>query len=389
MNVMGLNFGYSGSVTIVKDGVILSHIVTADEVDKKLARGVTKAIIKKALDIANLRLKDIDMTGIVNWYADREPDGTEMFDKIEEGFSITNDQGIEFSLEDYVKFYNNNSMVAQGTFDLNIGDQKTKGMIVDHLFAHCAYAYITSPFENAVGVCIDTMDGMSHNNAIYHFNDDGKQFRLWRRDNQFSVLNIYNAFTDLLGYYPAIENLNVLQDLAKKYKKDLKELDRICWPQVIQMGDIFHGDMWTHLSLYNNNNVEIPERREYYPLLDGEGIVDDLWWEKSDIPSPETIKFAASVQYVTENSVKNYIEKIVKTYPKLNVCVGGKVTMNEGAMKYVKGENVFSTPSHNDEELSAGAALFIADQLTKNKKKEVVTNEKRKNNSSLSHIKEL
>ena len=55
MNVMGLNFGYSGGVTIVKDGVILSHIVTADEVDKKLSRGVTKAIIKKALDIANLR----------------------------------------------------------------------------------------------------------------------------------------------------------------------------------------------------------------------------------------------------------------------------------------------------------------------------------------------
>ena len=79
----------------------------------------------------------------------------------------------------------------------------------------------------------------------------------------------------------------------------------------------------------------------------------------------------------------------MKTYPKLNVCVGGKVTMNEGAMKYVKGENVFSTPSHNDEELSAGAALFIADQLTKNKKKEIVTNEKRKVNNSLSHIKEL
>ena len=82
-----------------------------------------------------------------------------------------------------------------------------------------------------------------------------------------------------------------------------------------------------------------------------------------------------------EEIFKNYIEKIVKTYPKLNVCVGGKVTMNEGAMKHVKGENVFSTPSHNDEELSAGAALFIADQLTKNKKKEIVTNEKRKVNN--------
>ena len=257
MNVMGLNFGYHGSVTVVSKGVILSHVVTEDEVDKKLARGVTKATIKKALETADLRLKDIDVTGVVNWYADRDTDGTEMFDKAEEGFSITNDQGIEFSVEDYVKFYNNNSMVAQGTFNLNIGDQKTKCMIVDHLFAHCAYAYITSPFENAVAVCIDTMDGFAHNNAIYHFNDDGKQFRLWRRDNQFSVLNTYNAFTDLLGYYPAVENLNVLQGLAKEYKESLKELDRICWPQVVQMGDIFHGDMWTHLSLYNDN-FDIP-----------------------------------------------------------------------------------------------------------------------------------
>ena len=125
MNVMGLNFGYHGSVTIVNKGIILSHIVTEDEVNKKLARGVTKATIKKALDTADLSLKDIDVTGVVNWYADRDSDGSEMFDKAEEGFSITNDQGIEFSIEDFSRFYNNNSMVAQGTFNLNIGDQKT------------------------------------------------------------------------------------------------------------------------------------------------------------------------------------------------------------------------------------------------------------------------
>ena len=388
MNVMGLNFGYHGSVTVVSNGVILSHVVTGRETDKNMARGVTKTTIKKALDDAGLRLKDINMAPVVNWYADRDTDGTEMFDKTEGGFSITNDQGIEFSLEDFGRFYNNNSMVAQGTFDLNIGDQKTKCMIVDHLFAHCAYAYLTSPYENAVAVCIDTMDGVAHNNAIYYFNDDGKEFRLWRRDNQFQAMNIYNAFTDNMGYYPAIENLDILQNLSKEYKKDLKELDRLCWPDIIQMGDSFHGDMWIHLNLFNER-THIPEKREYYPLLAGEGDVDDAWLKKSEKPSPETIKCAASVQYVVENSVKNYIEKIVKAYPKLNVCVGGKVTMNEGAMKHVKGENVFTTPSHNDEELSAGAALFVADQLTKNKKKEIVTNEKGKIKNPLSHIKEL
>ena len=388
MNVMGLNFGYHGSVTVVSNGVILSHVVTGKETDKKMARGVTKTTIKKALDDAQLRLKDIDMAPVVNWYADRDTDGTEMFDKTEGGFSITTDQGIEFSLEDFGRFYNNNSMVAQGTFDLNIGDQKTKCMIVDHLFAHCAYAYLTSPYENAAAVCIDTMDGVAHNNAIYYFNDDGKEFRLWRRDNQFQMMNIYNAFTDSMGYYPAIENLDILQNLSKKYKENLKELDRICWPDVIQMGDIFHGDMWVHLNLFNEV-TDVPEKREYFPLLADEGDVDDAWLKKTEEPSAETIKCAASVQYVIENSVKNYIEKIVTNYPKLNVCVGGKVTMNEGAMKHVKGENVFTTPSHNDEELSAGAALFVADQLTKNKKKEIVTNEKGKVKDPLSHIKEL
>ena len=104
MNVMGLNFGYHGSVTVVSNGVILSHVVTGRETDKNMARGVTKTTIKKALDDAGLRLKDIDMVPVVNWYADRDTDGTEMFDKAEGGFSITNDQGIEFSLEDLAGF---------------------------------------------------------------------------------------------------------------------------------------------------------------------------------------------------------------------------------------------------------------------------------------------
>jgi len=384
MNILGLQCGYNGSVFVVSKGNIVGFAKTG----KKMERGITKKAIKDALDSAGLKLKDIDLAAVVNWFSDRDKEGVECWDKNEEKFSITKENGIEYSLEDFANFYRNNTMVAQGTYTLNIDNQVVKCMIVDHLFAHCAYAYLTSPFENAAAVCIDTMDGVAHNNAIYYFNDDGKEFRLWRRDNQFQVMNIYNAFTDSMGYYPAVENLDILQNLSKKYKENLKELDRICWPNVIQMGDGFHGDMWVHLNLFNER-AHIPEKREYFPLLADEGDVDDAWLKKTEEPSAETIKCAASVHAVVENSVKNYIEKIVKTYPKLNVCVGGKVTMNKGAMKHVKGENVFTTPSHNDEELSAGAALFVADQLTKNKKKEIVTNEKGKVKDPLSHIKEL
>ena len=32
-------------------------------------------------------------------------------------------------------------------------------MVVDHIFTHSAYAYLTSPFDNCMSICIDTQDG--------------------------------------------------------------------------------------------------------------------------------------------------------------------------------------------------------------------------------------
>ena len=41
-------------------------------------------------------------------------------------------------------------------------------------------------------------------------------------------------------------------------------------------------------------------------------------------------------------------------------------------------EKTYFTSPHNDEELSAGAALFVSDQLMKTKKGEIITNTKTK-----------
>ena len=60
-----------------------------------------------------LKLRNIDVASVVNWFSDRYPDA-ECWDKNEEGFSLTKENGIEFSLQDYIEFYQNTSQVVLG-----------------------------------------------------------------------------------------------------------------------------------------------------------------------------------------------------------------------------------------------------------------------------------
>ena len=372
MNILGLQCGYNGSVSVVSKGNIVGFAKTG----KKMERGITKKAIKDALDSAGLKLKDIDLAAVVNWFSDRDKEGVECWDKNEEKFSITKENGIEYSLEDFANFYRNNTMVAQGTYTLNIDNQVVKCMVVDHLFAHCAYAYLTSPFTECISVCIDTHDGHGANNCIYWMQDEDKAFRTWRRDQTFGVLNAYTGFTDILGMYPALENFDALKELSKEHQGEINDVSDWIWPANVQMGNIFHGDQGVGLMALNGI-TNIPEKFGYFPSLSGEGEIDDAWMNKNDDKThSKRALIAANVMSVVEGSLRNYIQK-TRVFGG-NIALGGKVTMFEDLVKDNTDEKTYFTSPHNDEELSAGAALFVSDQLMKTKKGEIITNTKTK-----------
>ena len=375
MNILGLQCGYNGSVCVVVNGNVTGYAKTG----KNLERGITKKAIKDALDSAGLKLKDIDIAAVVNWFSDREPDGTECWDKNEEKFSITKENGIEYSLEDFATFYRNNGMVAQGTYTLNIDNQIVKCMVVDHLFAHCAYSYLTSSFTECIAVCIDTHDGFGANNCIYWIQDEDKAFRVWRRDQTFAAINIYTGFTDVLGMYPALENMEALKELSTEHTGDLLDTSDWVWPQNTQMGNIFHGDQGTALMVLNEIK-NVPEKFGYFPPLSGEGEIDDAWMNKNDTEThSKRASIAANVLGVVEGSLRNYVEKTKVLGG--NIAIGGKVTMFDNIVSELQDEKTYFTQPHNDDELAAGAALFVSDQLMKTKKGEIITNTKKKVNS--------
>ena len=370
MNILGLNCGYNGSACVVVNGQIKSYFKTGSNME----RGINKLVIKKALDEVGLKLKNIDMAAVVNWYSDRMPDGTECWDKNEEGFSITKENGIEFSLQDYYDFYQNPSQVAIGTFTLNIDTQTVPCMVVDHLFAHCAYSYLTSPFDNCMAVCIDPQDGYAASNAIYWMQDVDKSFKLCRRDQQFAPINTYTSFTDFLGMWPAVENFNALEELAGDQRDE--SVKHWAWPHNIQMGNIFHGDQWMGLLSYNKIE-HIPQVNGFYPPLSDEGIEQDGWFDASDVSTLDRRKeIATSVMTVVEDSIRNYINEIKKFG--INVAIGGKVTMFKKLVEELKDDKTFFTKPNNDDELSAAGALFLADQLMKTKRNEITSNTKTK-----------
>ena len=372
MKVLGLNCGYNGSVSVVVDGQVKSFVKTGDNFD----RGVTKIAIKEALDSAGLKLRNIDVASVVNWFSDRYPDGQECWDKNEEGFSLTKENGIEFSLQDYIEFYQNPSQVALGTYNLNIGDQVVPCMVVDHIFTHSAYAYLTSPFDNCMSICVDTHDGFGATNAIYWIQDSDKSFRPWRRDQQFSPINTYTSFTDYIGNYPAIENLTAIQELAGDKRNDDPKLNTWAWPNNIQMGNLFHGDQWAGLMSYEQVTT-VPDKIGYFPSLTNEGTVDDNWLDAKDTGlTDRRTSIAIDVLTIVESSIRSYVNT-AKDFGN-NVAIGGKVTMFDSLVKELSDDKTFFTQPHNDEELSAGSALFISDQLMKNKKGEIITNTKSK-----------
>ena len=80
MNILGLQCGYNGSVSVVSKG----NIVGFAKAGKKMERGITKKAILDALDSAGLKLIDIDLAAVVNWFSDRDKEGVECWDKNEE-----------------------------------------------------------------------------------------------------------------------------------------------------------------------------------------------------------------------------------------------------------------------------------------------------------------
>ena len=391
INVLGLSFGHDGGACVVKDGKLIAAIATERLTRFKKERGVNKKTIKYVLDKANMKFDDIHVIAVSNWFWDRGLEGEELFKKDKEDFSITNDNGIEFSEQEYRQLAQNTSMVAQGVYNFSVGDQNKPCFFVDHHFAHCAYTYLMSPYKDAICLSVDFADNIGSSHAAYYFNDKNALFRPLRMGGDFTIGSYYGQICDFLGFYPSLTDAGKVMALAA-YGKPFDDYKDFSWPNVVQMGDIFHGDMYLH-TISRAGVKNFPDNRVFYPQLKGEGgKAGAEWLDKEDWNSKLSKNIAATAQAVLEESIYNMVEKLAKTGGHLskNLCLAGGTILNCVSNGKILNsdlfDNVFVAPAAGDDGLCVGAALFLSNQLKKNKKNEVERSVSKKKVHSIKEV---
>ena len=375
---LGLNCSHNGSVALIKNRKLVAFIATERLTRKKYARGVTKEAIKYVLDKEGIKLKDVISAAVCNWFSDISIEGTELWDKSKEDFSITKENGIAYSFEDYRDFYSKQGQVAQGFYKLNVGNQAVNCMLVDHHFSHCASAYYLSPYDKAVCLSVDFADNMGSSHSVYYFNDSAdKMYRPIRQGGDFAIGSFYGSICDFLGFYPSLTDAGKVMALAAYGKVDTKITDGLEWPNNTEMGDLFHGDQYSHL-LYRMGIDEFPDKRVFYPQLKGEGgVADKNWLNKDNWNSELSKNIAANAQVILENSMFRMVDKLHHDFKNVtnNLCLAGGTVLNcvsngklllEGTFK-----NIFIPPAPGDDGLAIGAALFLSNLLKANKDNEI------------------
>ncbi len=379
MLVLGINFSHGGSCCLVRDGKLLAYIAHERLTKNKYERGISKECIKYVLKKANLKWEDIDLAAIVNWFADSY-EGKELFDKSKHEISLTNDNGIEYSFEDYISFYNNVGQVAAGLFNLHIGDKTVKAFHVDHHFAHSFYSYYMSPYKECVSFSCDFSDNIANNHSVYYFNDDLKIFRPLRRGSDFFFGSYYGQICDFLSFAPSLAKAGSVMALAA-YGTPSKIAEKLIYPFVFDQAVPLRNDLYLE-TLFDAGIKKIPDSRVFYPQLKKEGSkVDPFWLKKEDWNNDLNKNIAATAQKILENSVINFVNQLYDSVHNVteNITFSGgtflNCTMNGRILKECKFKNYFIAPACGDDGLSIGAALFLSDKLTKNKKNELVNNE--------------
>lgn len=384
---LGIGGSHNGSVALVINRELRGFIETERLTRRRRDRGVTREAINYVLDKNNLTIKDVDLCGVVSWFSDRDSSGKELFDKQKEGLSLTQNNATEFSLQDFVNFSNNtNQMVANGLYQMHFDDVTIPAMVVDHHAAHNFAGFYLSPFAEAICFSFDFLDNINTNHAVYYINDEEHFFRLIRRGMDFPIVSFYGKICDTMGWYPSLEGCGKIMAIAPYGDKlfdneeNRKIVEELSFPNVNQMGDLFHGDQYLHL-LYRLGIKKIPERQVYYPQLKGEGgVVDSNWFKKEEWQKELNLKIIWFTQKIFEKSLENFVDKIIKDLGNTskNVVFSGGGALNCVAMgkilkKYGGDFNLYIPPTPGDENLSSGAALFLANHITKNKNNELTS----------------
>lgn len=364
MYILGLNaFHGDSSACILKDGEVL--VALEEERIRRIKHwaGFPTEAIKYCLKDAGISIKDIDHITI-----SRDPSAN-LVKKIKH--TLKNKVSISAILDRYTNSKKVKSVKAMLAEEFGVSENDIKAQIhnIEHHRSHLGSSFFASPFERSALLSIDgfgdftsTMTAIGNGNQIEIL--DAVHF-------PHSAGIFYTSFTQYLGF-PKYGDEYKVMGLAP-YGKPLY-VDKL--KDVIE----FTTDGLFKLNLkYFKHHINGVKMSWEGGEPDIESIFSEYMVEKfgparkrEDELTQYHKDLAASVQRITEELIFHILNHLHKRTGIDNLCIAGGVAQNSVAngkvLKNTPFKNVYIPPAGHDAGTSIGSALFLYNQVLKQKR---------------------
>lgn len=364
MYILGLNaFHGDSSACILKDGNVI--VALEEERIRRIKHwaGFPIEAIKYCLKDAGITIQDIDHITI-----SRDPSAN-VLKKIKH--TLKNSVSVSAILDRYTNSKKVKSVKALLAEEFSVKETEIKAVIhnVEHHRSHLASAFFASPFEKAALLSIDG------------FGDFTSTMTAIGTDNQIEVKDtvhfphsagiFYTSFTQYLGF--------------PKYGDEYKVMGLAPYGQPLYVDKLKDVIELTDDGLFKLNLKYFKHHKDGVKMSweggepDIESIFSDYMVEKfgparrrEDELTQYHRDLAASVQRMTEELIFHILKHLHKQSGLDNLCVAGGVAQNSVAngkiLKNTPFKNIYIPPAGHDAGTSIGSALYLYNQVLKQKR---------------------
>lgn len=394
MKILGVSLGHDASVSLVIDGVLITAI-SAERIKKvKKTPYIDWEVLEYVLKPQGLTIQDIDLISIGAYSRDSVgfikpyfPDNmmhTWPFGNHPPGFRAIEGNCRYVEGFGYDVFVNNQfyppitDYTAEDFVHCNvvIDDKIVKpGIILNHHLAHAASVHYTSNFDKSLVFSLDASGIQGQNSSAYFYGDGVRLNYLGSPDVMIGTF--YNCMTELLSYGPGLTKAGTLMGAASYGRpNDVALNDWEYFSTPMHLREDKSDDVVWNLNAASKLTKQPYIKLRHYDSEDWKIYKDRIsnWTyggfmitpsELSD--TPQVFNYAASVQYVFEQTVLKYVDKLYEENKHLgveNLClVGGSFlncTANYKVLKNMKFKNLYIYPACGDDGTSVGAALWAS-----------------------------
>lgn len=254
-----------------------------------------------------------------------------------------------------------------------VGVPPQKILFVDHHLSHAASAFFASPFQEAAILTVDgvgewTTAARGRGTAVW--DHTGQNALVLTEEQRFphSLGLLYSAFTAFLGFHVNSGEYKVMGMSPYGEPRYLDKLEKIF--KVYDDGS-FWMDMdyfsyhYSHTHTYNQKFVDLfgPPRvhsDDFYTTKTNPAVNAN---EPQVKQNQHYADIAASIQFVTEETLLKMLKALHQETELKRVCIAGGVGLNSKAngriLKETPFTDVFIQPAAGDSGGALGAALYV------------------------------